>query len=111
MNASPSEQHKPTQNHNQKMQNKIVVKMDVSKIDKQHLYEGKKGVYLDAILMFNRDGQSQYGDDGFIIQSISKELRDKGERGPIIGNWRYLVQAEAATPAEEPRESTDQIPF
>lgn len=93
------------------MQNKIVLKMNVSKIDKQHLHEGEKGVYLDAILMFNRDGQSQYGDDGMIIQSIPKALRDKGERGPIIGNWRYLVQAETATPAAEPKEGGDQIPF
>jgi hypothetical protein len=72
------------------MQNKIAVKIDVSKIDKTRLYEGKKGVYLDALIMHNT-GESKYGDDGFIIQSIPKEARDAGERGPIIGNWRYLT--------------------
>ena len=68
----------------------ITLKIDVSKISKGDLYQGKKGVYLDAILWENRDGQSQYGDDGYITQGISKEKRDAGERGPIIDNWRHL---------------------
>lgn len=73
------------------MQNRIALKIDVTKIDKSRLFEGKKGVYMDCLLMQNKDGESKYGDDGFIIQSISAEARAAGERGPIIGNWRYMV--------------------
>jgi hypothetical protein len=89
------------------MQNKIVVKIDVTKIDKTRLYEGKKGVYLDALLMHNT-GESKYGDDGFIIQSIPKEARDAGERGPIIGNWRYLT---ANNEANNDQEGGEKVPF
>jgi len=68
----------------------ISLKIDVSKISKPDLYQGKKGVYLDALLFENREGKSDYGDDGFIVQGISKDKRDAGERGPIVGNWRYM---------------------
>lgn len=89
---------------------KVAVKIDVTKIDKSRLYEGKKGVYLDAILLFNKDGQSQYGDDGFIVQDLPKEARDAGEKGGIIGNWRYIGAAQATN--EEPKtEDGDKIPF
>lgn len=92
----------------------IKLKIDVSKISKADLYEGKKGVYLDAVLYENRDGQSQYGDDGYVVQGITKEKREAGERGPIIGNWRHMeVQAKApAKSAPRDEEQGDQdIPF
>jgi hypothetical protein len=92
------------------MQNKIVVKLDVTKIDKTRLHEGKKGIYLDALLMHNT-GESKYGDDGFIIQSIPKEARDAGERGPIIGNWRYLVSTAANNDSNNEQEGGEKVPF
>lgn len=91
----------------------IKLKIDVSKISKADLYQGKKGVYLDAVLYENRDGQSQYGDDGYVVQGISKEKRDAGERGPIIGNWRHMEKksdAPKAAPASNDSEA-DEIPF
>jgi hypothetical protein len=30
------------------------------------------------------------------VQGVSKELRDKGVRGKIIGNWRYTGQGASA---------------
>ncbi len=91
----------------------IQLKIDVSKISKPDLYQGKKGVYLDAILWENRDGQSQYGDDGYITQGISKEKRDAGERGPIIGNWKHMEKksdAPKAMPKADEMADSD-IPF
>jgi hypothetical protein len=94
------------------MQNKIALKIDVTKIDKSRLYEGKKGVYLDCLLMHNKDGDSKFGDDGFIIQSISAEARAAGERGPIVGNWRYLAPAADLAPENKPQqEDGERIPF
>lgn len=66
--------------------NLITCKIDVSKIIKSALFKGQSGTYLDITLMPNRDGKSKYGDDYFIIQDIGKEARERGERGPIIGN-------------------------
>lgn len=62
------------------------IKIDVTKIDKSHLYKGAKGTYLNCALFENRDGPGQYGDTHFITQEISKEARDRGEKGAIIGN-------------------------
>lgn len=69
------------------------IKIDVSKIDKNSLFKGEKGTYLDVTLMDNRDGQDQYGNDGFVVQDIGKARREAGERGPIIGNWKHVGQA------------------
>ena len=92
----------------------IKLKIDVSKISKPDLYQGKKGIYLDAILWENRDGQSQYGDDGYIVQGISKERRDAGEPWPIIGNWKHMEKKSADAPKAKPQaeEMADSdIPF
>lgn len=92
----------------------IKLKIDVSKISKADLYQGKKGVYLNAVLYENRAGQSQYGDDGYVVQGISKEKRDAGERGPIIGNWRHMEpKADAPKKAQATNDAADmdEIPF
>jgi hypothetical protein len=92
------------------MQNKIILKIDVTKIIKGDLYEGKKGVYLDATL-FHNTGESKYGDDGFIVQSIPQERREKGEKGPIIGNWRWL-EAKTDKRNTEPEDADNSdVPF
>ena len=67
----------------------LTYKIDVKKIDKTALFIGAKGTYLDGAFMDNKDGVDQYGNHGFITQNISKERRDAGERGPIIGNWKW----------------------
>lgn len=67
--------------------------INVSKIDKSALFEGKQGSYLNLTLMDNRDGPDQYGNDGFIVQDVGKQRREAGERGPIIGNWKHLGQS------------------
>lgn len=64
----------------------IKAKIDVKKIDKGALYAGQKGTYLDVVLIEKQNEHS----DGFIVQEISKERREAGERGAILGNWSYL---------------------
>lgn len=94
------------------------LKIDVTKIDKQYLFKGAKGTYLDLTLMENKDGKDQYGFDGFIVQDIPKEAREAGEKGPIIGNWKHLdVKPKAAAPkakAAPPKDeglTQDDVPF
>ena len=38
----------------------------------------------------NKDGVDEYGNSGFCTQSVSKEARERDERGPIIGNWKEV---------------------
>jgi len=66
----------------------ITASIDVSKIDKGALYEGKKGTYLDIVLIETPD--SQYGNDFMVVQGLSKERRDAGEKGAILGNGKVL---------------------
>jgi hypothetical protein len=80
-------------------------KIDVLKVLKQYLFQGKSGKYLDIVCFVNKDGKTQYGDDGFIVQEISKEARQNGEKGPIIGNWRWME--EKKTPAPAPKAATE----
>ena len=68
----------------------IKLKIDVKKIAKEHLFAGAKCTYLDLTLLDNRDGEDQYGNAGFIVQEVTKEKREAGIKGPIIGNWRHV---------------------
>lgn len=68
----------------------IAAKIDVHKIDKAHLYKGKKGTYLDIALLLADGGEDQYGNHYMVIQSVSKEARERGEKGPILGNAKIV---------------------
>lgn len=64
--------------------------INVTKIDKSALYEGKNGKYLSHVFFDNKDGPDQFGNDGFVTQDLGKERRMAGEKGPIIGNWKEV---------------------
>lgn len=83
-----------------------LLKIDVTKIDKALLFKGARGTYLDAVLHDNKEGTDTYGNDGFIAQSVCKEARERGEKGPIIGNWRHVGQ-KAAQPQAKPAPKAD----
>lgn len=81
----------------------IKLKIDVTKIPKERLFKGQKGTYLDAVLMENRGGPDQYGWDGFVSMDTTKEERDAGTKGVIIGNWKHLGGSKPASkPAPKP---------
>ena len=67
----------------------IALKIDVAKIDKNRLYRGDKGTYLDAVLMFDTE-EGHYGQNGMIVQSVSKDERLSGVKGEILGNAKLL---------------------
>jgi hypothetical protein len=77
----------------------ISIKLNCTKLDKNRLFKGKQGTYADLILMENKDGRDQYGFDGFVKQSVTKEEREAGVKGPIVGNWKHLGQGAANSPA------------
>ena len=75
----------------------IVLKINCSKIPKERLFQGKNGKMIDLVLMENRDGPDQYGNDGFVSVSLSKEERASGARGEIVGNWKELGKRQDGT--------------
>lgn len=76
------------------MQKLISLSIDVDKLDVKRLYKGKKGKYLSATL-FLKEEVDQYGNNGFIVESITKEEREAGQKGTIIGNAKFLVSGSA----------------
>lgn len=94
----------------------ISAKLNVSKILKDHLFKGEKGTYLDITLIENKEGTDQYGNDYFVVQDLGKEAREKGEKGPILGNAKIrgkqpaAAQSKSAPAAQKPVDDSD-VPF
>jgi hypothetical protein len=87
----------------------IIAKIDVTKLDKAHFFKGTKGIYADLVLIPNKDGVDQYGNDGFVSQGVSKEAREKGEKGVIVGNYKKVNRGSDAKP--EPKPTAKQFSF
>ncbi len=99
------------------MDGMLTLKIDVTKIDKSRLFKGKKGTYLDLVVFVNPH-EGQYGDFGMVKQDLGKEARERGEKGPILGNVRFVKDnAAEAEPAPEQQkleieeDPDDEIPF
>jgi len=100
----------------------VRLKIDVTKIEKARLFQGAKALYLDATVFLD-DDTGRYGDNGMITQDVSKEDRENGIKGAILGNAtifkilgdeRERLPAKTAAPAsnapdEDP--DSDPIPF
>jgi hypothetical protein len=71
----------------------ISVKMDVTKLDKTKFFVGKKGTYADLTVFLDTEETSEYGDNGTVAQSASKEDRDAGKKMPILGNVKVFYKA------------------
>jgi len=84
--------------------------LDVSKIDKSKLYKGKKGVYLNAAVLL-KDEPDQYGNDGMIVQDVSKEEREQGIKGAILGNGKWAGQRPTGEQVAADIDDVDEIPF
>jgi hypothetical protein len=67
----------------------IKLNIDVTKIPKERIKSKPewKGKFLDVVLVDKPDDR---GNAGFIAVEVSKEERQSGARGEIIGNWRYI---------------------
>jgi len=86
----------------------LIAKIDVKKINKDWLFTGAKGTYLDAVI-YENDNVDQYGNSHVIKQGPPAEARAQGAKPIIIGNCKPMPQkgggarpaAKTATPAKE----------
>lgn len=67
----------------------IKVSINVNSIDKSRLYEGKKGKYLNICLIETPD--SKYGNDFMVVEDVTKEEREAGKKGNILGDAKIMV--------------------
>jgi hypothetical protein len=67
----------------------LTMRVDVSKINKEWLFKGEKGTYLDLTLFYSQE-QDQYQTNGMIVQSVPRKIYevDRNARGPILGNCK-----------------------
>lgn len=98
----------------------ILVKIDVTKIDKARLFKGTKGTYLDVVLIETPNGE--YG-DYMVKQSVTKEEREAKLQMPILGNGKIMGGAQnrpsapsrssAPRPASTPQQENldEDVPF
>jgi hypothetical protein len=70
----------------------ISIRVDVTKIEKERLYKGAKGTYLDLTTFVDLGTEDQYGNHGFISQSVDKDERDAGVKTPILGNCKVFYR-------------------
>ena len=68
----------------------LLGKIDVTKIDKERLFKGAKGTYLDIVVWIN-DKEDQYGQIASIEQSTGKD-----EPKIYIGNLKEFARKEDA---------------
>lgn len=99
----------------------LKLKIAVDEIDKERLFKGQKHTYLDATC-FLEDEPDQYGNHGRITQDVTKEEREQGIKGPILGNAKVVWEGTPKGGQQQPAraetvattggtEDADDIPF
>ena len=74
----------------------VALKIDVLKITREKLFTGKNGAkYLDCVVFIDNE-KGQYGDNGMIVEDVSKEDKANGVKGAILGNCR-IIRGEVAS--------------
>ena len=79
----------------------ITLKIDVTKIEKARLFKGKKGTYLDATVFVDLDELDEFGNSGMITQDVTKEEKDAGTKGAILGNAKVFWKAKREPTQQE----------
>ena len=85
----------------------IVGKIDVTKIDKKRLFKGTKGTYLNFSMILN-DTDDKYGNHGFISESVSREEREQGMKGTVLGNVKIVFDKPDREPGEDDDKGEEQ---
>ena len=79
----------------------LSLKIDVSKVDKARLFAGQKGTYLDATIFVDLAELDQYGNSGMITQDVSKEEKQQGVKGNILGNGKVFWVENGQAPQQQ----------
>lgn len=88
----------------------INMSINLNKIDKSKIIDGKKGKYLNLTIGANRDGEDQYGNTHYAFQSQSKEDREGKAEKNYLGNGKEFV-FDNETKAETTTNNDDDLPF
>lgn len=86
-------------------------RIDVTKIPKEKIYKGQKGQYVECLIIIN-DEKDQFGNDGPIMVSQSKEERESGQSKVYLGNIKKIEPKTESIPVgSESDIADDDLPF
>ena len=63
--------------------------INLSKINKDKIYEGKKGKYYPVTVVINNE-VGEYGDSGYIMTEQTKDERDASIPNEYLGNVKVI---------------------
>lgn len=87
--------------------------IDLTKIDKSKIVEGKTGAkYYNVLIMIN-DEKDKYGNDASISEGQTKEEREAKMKKKFIGNAKTVFESDATKPIEKKavESDTNDLPF
>ena len=87
----------------------INIKVRVNQVQKERLFKGKKHTFLDLTAFVNLDEQGEFGDNGLIAQSSTKEEREQKIKLPPIGGVTVFYLDESLEKSNTPKSSTDEV--
>jgi hypothetical protein len=94
------------------------ISIDVTKISKDRLYEGKNGAKYASFDIWINDEEDQYGNHASVTERQSKEERDAKAKKNYVGNgkkvfgWDDAPASRPATAANVTADTDDgEIPF
>lgn len=94
----------------------ILVSIDCSKIDKKRIKKTEKGQqFYNMTLIESPNGK--FGNDFMVVEQVSKEERESGTKGTILGNAKYAGGGSSSSSgSSEPTQpsthtNTDDMPF
>lgn len=90
----------------------VAVSIDLTKIDKTRIVEGKNGgKYINLTISVN-DEEDQYGNNVSLWQSQTKEEREAKENRLFLGNGKSLwSDSDKGSKASKKEEAHDDLPF
>ena len=95
----------------------IELRIDVSKIEKERLYKGKKGTYLTMTTFIDTEVQDKHDNNGFISHKATEQERANKQYTPILGNAKVFYtdsqesMARQPVTQQQPVDEFDDIPF
>jgi len=84
----------------------VAINLNVLQIDKDRLFTGSKGKYLDATVFIDLDELDQYGNSGMVTQDVSKEEREQKVQGNILGNVKVFWSDSGNAPQKQDAQAT-----
>ena len=81
--------------------------INCQKITKSRLKDGK---FLNFVILM-KDEPDQYGNNGMIVESVTKEEKAGGVKGAILGNVKIIGSATVPQVSQQTAQATDDLPF